>query len=614
MSKMERRLAAILAADVASYSRLMGADEPGTVNALKEHRRERIDPAIAHHRGRIVDTAGDGLLAEFASVVDAVSCAVAIQRAMLIFNAGIDPDRRLVLRIGINVGDIIIDSGKIFGDGVNVAARLEALCEPGGLCISRYANEQVRDKLRLSFSDLGEQVVKNIARTIGVFGLAASDIAALPEGALANPESPQPLTQAAGASIGRRPLVVIGAVIVGAILAIGGGWVLQGMGKPHSTANSPQDRSSSAGVQPVQNENRAAFAGRWDGHWNNDPLASTSLTIDPVGSDGEVTGSYTYRSGDGSKFTTKIINDTIKFGDFTFRLRPDGQLEGTRNASGLLSTAILHREWGFSGHWAGIWDNNPLYSTSLIFDSISPTGDVAGSYFFMSENPSRFVAKIANDTIKFGVFTFKLRPDGQLEGTRNASGLLSTAVLHRDWGFSGHWVGTWDKNPLYTTSLNFESVSLTGDVAGSYLFMSESPLRFVTKIANDTIKFGVLTFKLRPDGQLEGTRNASGILNTAILHRDWGFSGHWAGIWDNNPLYTTSLVVESVSPTGDVIGSYLFGSGNPVRFATRIADNTLSFGPFAFRLRSDGKLEGTSNDRGVRRMAVLDRNEPGANP
>ena len=188
--KIERRLAAILAADVAGYSELMGADEVGTLNALKEHRRERIDPTVARHNGRIFKTTGDGLLVEFASVVDAVSCAVAIQRAMLAFNAGIHTDRQIVLRIGINVGDIIIDGDDVFGDGVNVAARLEALCEPGGVYISRYANEQVRDKLSLTFADLGEQTVKNIARAIGVFGLAAKDIAALPAEALPEPHPP----------------------------------------------------------------------------------------------------------------------------------------------------------------------------------------------------------------------------------------------------------------------------------------------------------------------------------------------------------------------------------------------------------------------------------------
>ena len=167
--RIERRLAAILAADVAGYSRLMGTDEVGTLKALKQHRRERIDPTIDRHNGRIVKTTGDGILVEFSSVVDAVGCAVATQRAMLAFNAGIHLDRRIVLRIGINVGDIILDGGDIFGDGVNVAARLEALCEPGGVCISRSANEQVRDKLSLTFADLGEQTVKNIARAVGVF-------------------------------------------------------------------------------------------------------------------------------------------------------------------------------------------------------------------------------------------------------------------------------------------------------------------------------------------------------------------------------------------------------------------------------------------------------------
>jgi len=184
LPRIERRLAAILAADVARYSQLMGADEVGTLAALKAHRNERIDPVIARHHGRIVKTTGDGLLVEFASVVDAVACAVAIQRGMLAYNEGVHVDRQIVLRIGINVGDIIIDGNDIFGDGVNVAARLEALCEPGGVCISRSANEQVRDKLSLTFADLGEQTVKNIARAIGVFGLAPKDIAALPEEAI----------------------------------------------------------------------------------------------------------------------------------------------------------------------------------------------------------------------------------------------------------------------------------------------------------------------------------------------------------------------------------------------------------------------------------------------
>jgi class 3 adenylate cyclase/pimeloyl-ACP methyl ester carboxylesterase len=176
---MQRRLAAVLAADVVGYSRLMSADEVGTLRSLKSHRRELVDPGIAKHRGRIVKTTGDGMLVEFASVVDAVACAVNIQREMLARNAAVPEDKQIVFRIGINVGDIIIDGGDIFGDGVNIAARLEALCEPGGVCISRAANEQIRDKLSLAFADLGEQTVKNIARAVGVYGLAAKDIRAL---------------------------------------------------------------------------------------------------------------------------------------------------------------------------------------------------------------------------------------------------------------------------------------------------------------------------------------------------------------------------------------------------------------------------------------------------
>ena len=165
---MQRRLAAILAADVVGYSRLMGTDEMGTLTALKLHRRELVDSGIAEHHGRIVKTTGDGMLVEFASVVDAVGCAVSIQRSMVKRNAGVPAEKQIVFRIGINVGDIIIDGDDIFGDGVNIAARLETLCEPGGVCISRAANDQIRDKLSMAFADLGEQAVKNISRAVGV--------------------------------------------------------------------------------------------------------------------------------------------------------------------------------------------------------------------------------------------------------------------------------------------------------------------------------------------------------------------------------------------------------------------------------------------------------------
>jgi class 3 adenylate cyclase/pimeloyl-ACP methyl ester carboxylesterase len=185
---IQRRLAAILAADVVGYSRLMGSDEVGTLSSLKAHRRELTDPAIAAHRGRIVKTTGDGALIEFASIVDAVACAVAIQRGMVSRNADVPEEKRIIFRIGINVGDIIIDGEDIFGDGVNIAARLQTLCEPGGVCISRAANEQIRGKLSLAFDDLGEQTVKNIANAIGVFGLASKQIEMLPEPEL--PRSP----------------------------------------------------------------------------------------------------------------------------------------------------------------------------------------------------------------------------------------------------------------------------------------------------------------------------------------------------------------------------------------------------------------------------------------
>jgi adenylate cyclase len=169
-----RRLAAILAADVVGYSRLMGIDEERTLVALKQLRRELADPKIEEHHGRLVKTTGDGLLIEFASVVDAVRCAVEVQREMAERNIGAPAESRIEFRIGINVGDIIIDDDDIFGDGVNVAARLEALAEPGGICVSRVVRDQVCDKLDVAFEDRGERQVKNIARPVHVYRIPIS--------------------------------------------------------------------------------------------------------------------------------------------------------------------------------------------------------------------------------------------------------------------------------------------------------------------------------------------------------------------------------------------------------------------------------------------------------
>ena len=175
-----RRLAAILAAHVAGYSRLMGANEEGTHERLKAHRHELVDPKIGEHSGRIVKTTGDGMLVEFPSVVDAVRCAAEVQRAMIDREAVMPEDRRIRFRVGINLGDIIVDDDDIFGDGVNVAARLEALSDPGGIRISRMVRDQIRDKLAYAFEDLGEQSVKNIARPVRVYALRREDVAALP--------------------------------------------------------------------------------------------------------------------------------------------------------------------------------------------------------------------------------------------------------------------------------------------------------------------------------------------------------------------------------------------------------------------------------------------------
>ena len=169
LARDHRRLAAIVSADVVGYSLLMGRDDSATLAGLKAHRQELIDPKIAEYGGRIVKTTGDGLLLEFPSVVDAVRCAVDVQRGMAERNAGVPPEQRIEFRIGINVGDIIIDGDDIFGDGVNVAARLQTLAEPGGICVSRVVRDQVLDKLSFAFDDLGSQQVKNIARPVEAY-------------------------------------------------------------------------------------------------------------------------------------------------------------------------------------------------------------------------------------------------------------------------------------------------------------------------------------------------------------------------------------------------------------------------------------------------------------
>src|SRR3954468_23192734 len=171
VERVERRLAAVVAVDVAGYSRLMGQDEEGTLAALRTIRRDLSDPKIKEHQGRIAKTMGDGLLIEFASVVGAVRCSVEVQRAMAERNKGVPADKRIAFRVGIHQGDIIVEDGDIFGDGVNLAARLEGLAEPGGICLSRVVYDEVRDKLDFAFDVMGDQQVKNIARPVRVFAV-----------------------------------------------------------------------------------------------------------------------------------------------------------------------------------------------------------------------------------------------------------------------------------------------------------------------------------------------------------------------------------------------------------------------------------------------------------
>ncbi|MFO1305726.1 MAG: adenylate/guanylate cyclase domain-containing protein [Burkholderiales bacterium] len=246
MARDVRRLAAIVSADVVGYSLLMGRDESATLSSLKAHRRELIDPKIAEYGGRIVKTTGDGLLLEFPSVVDAVRCAVDVQRGMAERNAGVAPDDRIRYRIGINVGDIIIDGDDIFGDGVNVAARLEALAEPGGICVSRAVRDQVLDKLNFAFDDLGPQEVKNIVRPVEVYRVAldAEEGSGLVRVA-ATPSATR------GARSSRRVWLVASAIAIG--LAALSWAALQSMIRPAAIeAYSAQDRRMTFAVLPFQ--------------------------------------------------------------------------------------------------------------------------------------------------------------------------------------------------------------------------------------------------------------------------------------------------------------------------------------------------------------------------
>ena len=187
----QRRLAAIVSADVVGYSRLMGVDEAGTLAALRNHRAELIDGKIAEHGGRIVKTMGDGLLLEFPSVVDATQCVIDVQQAMTKRNDAIDEDKRIVFRIGVHLGDLIVEGDDIFGDGINVAARLEAFCEAGGIAISGTVHENISGRIEAGFVDAGDQQLKNISRPVRVWQWTptASSIA-VPSEALALPDKP----------------------------------------------------------------------------------------------------------------------------------------------------------------------------------------------------------------------------------------------------------------------------------------------------------------------------------------------------------------------------------------------------------------------------------------
>src|SRR6185295_11877542 len=229
--RVERKLAAVLVADVAGYSRLMELDEEETHRRHSVLQREVIRAHIGQHHGKIIKNTGDGALVEFASVVDAVHCAVEIQRRMSERNANVPDERRIEFRIGINLGDVIVEPNDIYGDGVNVAARLEGLADPGGVCISGTAYDQVRDKVPYLFVDKGEQTVKNISRPIRVYALGADAVASLPE-LLSTSEAPR-------SSRYRMNRALLAACVAGIILVAGGLWFgIKSARAPQSAADS----------------------------------------------------------------------------------------------------------------------------------------------------------------------------------------------------------------------------------------------------------------------------------------------------------------------------------------------------------------------------------------
>ena len=252
-----RRLAAILAADVVGYSRLMGADEEGTHERFKAHLDELIDPKIRKHHGRIVKTTGDGVLAEFASVVDAVRCAGEIQRAMTDRDLDLAEERRLLFRIGVNLGDVIADGDDIYGDGVNIAARLEGLAAPGGICVSGTVRDHIGDRLPYAFEDMGEQTVKNIARPVHAYALRPDLVTSLPAPGL--PARPS-----------RRGRAVIGTAAAAALIVVCLAWWLWPGATFFSGAGTPADQAT-ASATPMPTAPAAASISQ--------PLVAPRLSI-----------------------------------------------------------------------------------------------------------------------------------------------------------------------------------------------------------------------------------------------------------------------------------------------------------------------------------------------
>src|SRR3954451_14337434 len=315
--RVARRLAAILAADVVGYSRLTGRDEAGTIARLRAVRKKLVEPIIARHGGRIVKLMGDGALVEFPSVVDAVEAAVVVQRGMAGYDHGREGADRIRFRIGVNLGDIVVDGDDILGDGVNIASRLEGLAEPGGICVSGTVHEQIRDKLPYTFEDTGEQAVKNIARPVRVYALGSEALASLPEVvATVRPRAARRTTAVRGILAAAAQVIVV----------LAGSWWF----RPSPRAPPPASRETARAIAPAASDPRLSIVVLPFRNFGNDPeedYFAEGITDDLTTDLARVEDSFVISRGTASTYKGEAVDARQLGRELGVRYVLDGRLQ-----------------------------------------------------------------------------------------------------------------------------------------------------------------------------------------------------------------------------------------------------------------------------------------------